>query len=84
MPSFLQQSNITTEVNLTPLKQRTRKINNETIAYFLHLLESETWEPVFENKDTNYKSYSFLYTFLKSFKASFPVQNKSVGKIKND
>jgi hypothetical protein len=42
------------------------------------------WEPVFENRDTNYKFNSFLYTFLKNFEASFPVQNKSVGEIKND
>jgi hypothetical protein len=70
--------NTGTEVNLTPLKQRTRKINNETTAPFLHLLENKMWEPLFENRDTNYKLNSFLYTFLKIFEASFPVQNKSV------
>jgi hypothetical protein len=66
------------------LKWRTRKINNETIAQFQRLLENETWEPVFENRDTNYKFNSFLYTFLKIFEASFPIQNKSVGKTKNE
>jgi hypothetical protein len=65
------------------LKWRTRKINNETIGQFQHLLD-EAWEPVFENRDTNYKFNSFLYTFLKIYEASFPVQNKSVGKTKND
>jgi hypothetical protein len=39
---FLTVSNIATEVNLTPLKWRTRKINNETIAQFQSLLEDET------------------------------------------
>jgi hypothetical protein len=41
------------KVNLIALKQRTRKINNEIIAQFQYLLENETWEPVFKNKDTN-------------------------------
>jgi hypothetical protein len=81
---FLTISNIATEVNLTPLKWRTRKIYNETIAQFQRLLEDETWEPVFENRDTNYKFNSFLYTFLKIYEASFPVQNISVGKTRND
>jgi hypothetical protein len=58
---FLTISNIATEVNLTPLKQRTRKINNKTTARFLRLLENEMWEPVFENRDTIYKLNSFLY-----------------------
>jgi hypothetical protein len=40
---------IISEVNLAPLKQKARKINNETIAHFQHLLESEMWEPVFKN-----------------------------------
>lgn len=47
------------------------------------LLENRTRGPVFENRDTNYKFNSFLYTFLKIFKASFPVQNRSVGKTRN-
>jgi hypothetical protein len=37
---FLSVNIITTEVNLTLLKQRTRKINNETTAYFRRLLEN--------------------------------------------
>jgi hypothetical protein len=40
---FLTVSNIISEVNSTPLKQKTRKINNETIAHFQHLLECEMW-----------------------------------------
>jgi hypothetical protein len=47
-------ANISSEVNSAPLKQKTRKMNNETIAPFQHLLENEIWEPVFKNKDTNY------------------------------
>jgi hypothetical protein len=34
---FLIVNNIMSEVNSTPLKQETRKINNETIAHFQHL-----------------------------------------------
>jgi hypothetical protein len=83
MMQFLTISIIATEVNLTRLKWRTRKINNETISQFQRLLEDETWEPVFENRDTNYKFNSFLYMFLKISEASFPLQNKSVGKTKN-
>jgi hypothetical protein len=60
---FLTLSNIATEANLTPLKLRTRRINNETNAYFQRLLENEIWKPVFENKDTNYKFNSFLHIF---------------------
>jgi hypothetical protein len=82
MPIFVTISSITTEFNLTPLKERIRKINNETTAQFLRLLENEMWEPVFENRDTNYEFSTFLYTFLRIFEPSFPVQNKSVGKIK--
>jgi hypothetical protein len=44
------------------------------------LLENETWEPVFENRGTNYKFASFLFMFLKIFEASYPVQNKHVRK----
>jgi hypothetical protein len=41
------------------------------------------WEPVFKNKDTNYKCDSFLDIFLNIFEASIPIQNKRVvGRIK--
>jgi hypothetical protein len=40
---FLPVNNIIAEVNSTPLKQRTRKINSETIAQFQHLLENKSW-----------------------------------------
>jgi hypothetical protein len=33
------------------LETKNQEINNETIAQFQHLLENETWEPVFKNKD---------------------------------
>jgi hypothetical protein len=42
--------------NIIPLKQRVRKINNETIVQFQLLLKSETWETVYKDNDTtNYK-----------------------------
>jgi hypothetical protein len=34
-------NNTTTKVNLTSLKQRTRKLNNETITQFQDLLENK-------------------------------------------
>jgi hypothetical protein len=68
------------EVDLAPSKWRTRIINDEITAQFKCLLENETWEPVFGNRYTNYKFDSFLFTFLKIFEASFPVQNKLVRK----
>jgi hypothetical protein len=81
---FLTVNSITIKVNLIPLKQWTRKINNETVAQFQHLLENEMWEPVFKNKDENCKLNSFLCIFLNIFEGCFQIQNKSVGRIKND
>jgi hypothetical protein len=70
-------SNIAEEVYLTPSKWRTRIINDETTAQF-RLLENETWV-LFSKIGTQTISFnSFLYTFLKIFEASFPVQNKSI------
>jgi hypothetical protein len=80
---FLTANNIILEENLTPLKQKTREINNETIAHFQHPLGNVTWEHVFKNKDTNYRCNSFLCIFLSIFEASFPMQNKNVGRINN-
>jgi hypothetical protein len=59
---FPAVNNIILEVNSTPLQQKTIKINNETTAYFHHLLENETWEHVFKNNDSNYK-FNFLIYF---------------------
>jgi hypothetical protein len=53
------------------LKWRLRKINNATTGQFEHLLANETLEPVFKNN------------FLKISEASFPFQNKSLGKTKD-
>jgi hypothetical protein len=60
---FLTVNNITTKVNLILLRQRMRKINNETIAQFRHLLEYEMWEPVSKNKDTDHK-FNFFFIFF--------------------
>jgi triphosphoribosyl-dephospho-CoA synthetase len=83
---LLTINNIVAAVNLIPLKQRTRtrKINNDTIMQFQHLLKNETWESLYKDKDINNKYNSFLYTFLKIFEASFPIKYVSTGKIKND
>jgi hypothetical protein len=66
------------------LKWSLRKINNETIAHFQRLLSNETWESVFKNWDTNSKFNSFLDMFLKSFGPSFPIENKSLRKRRNN
>jgi hypothetical protein len=48
--------------NLKPLKQKTRKLNNEPLTQFQLMLESETWEHVFKDKDTKLLSLSlFIY-----------------------
>jgi hypothetical protein len=83
---LLTINNIVAAVNLIRLKQRTRKINNDTIMQFQHLLKNETWESVYKHKDINNKYNSFLYTrtFINIFEASFPIKYVSIGKIKND
>jgi hypothetical protein len=81
---YLMINNIAAAANLIPLKQRTRRVNNERIMQFQLLLKSETWESVYKDNDTNNKFDSFLYTFLNIFEASFPITYKSIGKINND
>jgi hypothetical protein len=76
-------NNIAAASNLITLKQRTGKVNNETIMQFQLLLKSETWESVYKDNDTNNKFNSFLYSFLNIFEASFPITHKSIGKINN-
>jgi hypothetical protein len=49
---------------------------------FQLLLQNETWESVYKDKDINNKYNSFLYTFLNIFEASFPIKYVSIGKIK--
>jgi hypothetical protein len=77
-------SDITTGINSAPLIWGLRKENNETTAQFQRLLANETWQPIFKNWDTNYKFSSLVDRFLKFAEASFPVQNKSLGKTRND
>jgi hypothetical protein len=79
---FFTDNNFTTKVNLMPLKQRTRKINNETIAQFQRVLQNKMWEPVFKIKDKY--SNSFSYAFLNISEVSLPIQNKTVGRAQND
>jgi hypothetical protein len=81
---YLMINNIAAATNLIPFKQRKRKVKNETIMQFQILLKSETWESVYKDNDTNNKFNSFFYTFLNIFEASFPINYKSLGKIKND
>jgi hypothetical protein len=61
------------KIYTAPHPKRRHSSNIETIAQFQHILEHEMWEPVFKNKDTNYKFNSFLYVFLNIFQASFPI-----------
>jgi hypothetical protein len=70
----LMINNTAAASNLIPLNQRARKVNNETIMQFQLLLNSETWESVYKDNNTNNKLNSFLYTF--TFEASFPVTYK--------
>jgi hypothetical protein len=66
---FLTVNNITTKVNLIPLKQRTRKINNETTAQFQHLLENEMRNLC--SKIMVKAITPFSYVILSVFEASF-------------
>jgi hypothetical protein len=68
--------------NLIPLRQRTRKINSETVMHFQHLLKNEAWEPIYRSSDTSNKFNSFLCSFLNIYEASFPTKYKSTEKIK--
>jgi hypothetical protein len=52
---YLMINNIAAAGNLIPLKQRTRKVNNETVMQYQLLLKSETWELVYKDNDTNNK-----------------------------
>jgi hypothetical protein len=68
---YLMMNNIVIVDNFIHQKQRTRKINNETIMQFQYLLKSETWENVYKDNDTNNKFNSFLSTFLNIFELVF-------------
>jgi hypothetical protein len=46
-------NNAVATTTLTPLKQRTRKIDNEKVMQFQLLLRNETCESVHKSKDTN-------------------------------
>jgi hypothetical protein len=81
---YLMINNIAAAGNVIPLKQRTRKVNNETTMQFQLLLKSEPWESVYKDNDTNNKFNSFLHALLNIFEASFPIKYNRKGKIKND
>jgi hypothetical protein len=61
-------------INVVPLTQRTREINNDRLMEFELQLETETWESVYIDNATNNKFNSFLHTFLNIFEAGFPVK----------
>jgi hypothetical protein len=61
---YLMINNTVSAGNLKRLKQRKRKVNNETIMQFHLLQKSEICESVYKDTDTNNKFKSFLYTFL--------------------
>jgi hypothetical protein len=80
----VQVNNTTAAGNLVMLKHKVRKVNNEKIMQFQHLVKSETWIYVHKDNDTNNKFNSFLYTFLSIFESSLPIKYKSIRKIKSD
>jgi hypothetical protein len=59
-----------------PLRQRTRKINNESHAISAST-KKETWESIYKSSDTNNKFNSFLYFFQNTYEASFPTKYKN-------
>jgi hypothetical protein len=75
---FITINNIAAAGNIIPLRQRTRKINNETVMQFQLLLKNETWESIY-----NSKFNSFLYSFLNIYDGTFPTKYKNIGKSKN-
>jgi hypothetical protein len=66
--------NVYIKSNITPMKYRTRLINNNTIKTFQQLLKYETWESVYLNNDVNDTFNTFFKIFLNIFQASFPIK----------
>jgi hypothetical protein len=64
-------NNTAAAMSLTPLNQKTREENNETIMQCQLLLKSEIWNYVYEHNNTSNKFNSFLYTFLNILKLFF-------------
>jgi hypothetical protein len=75
-------NNTTATATLTPFRNRTRKIDNETVMPLQILLRNETWKSIYNSKDTNNKFNSFLDTFINMYEARFPTEYKHIGKIK--
>jgi hypothetical protein len=65
------------------LTDKTRFINNDTIAIFQQLLENETWECIYVHDDINGIFNTFLNIFWNIFEASFPVKCTNFNIIKN-
>jgi hypothetical protein len=78
---YLMINNISAASNFIPLKQRTRKVNNETIMQFHLLLKSETWESV---QKTVIPTISLTHFCINIFEPSFPITYKCIGKINNN
>jgi hypothetical protein len=51
-------------------------------ATFRPLLGNVKWKAFSKNKDINHRFDYFLYIFLKTFEASFPIQNEGAGKLR--
>ena len=49
-----------------------RKVDNNTIGNFVHLLSYENWENVFSEENVNVLYNNFINTYLRIFYASFP------------
>ena len=50
-----------------------RKVDNNTIGNFVHLLSYENWENVFSEENVNVLYNNFINTYLRIFYASFPL-----------
>jgi hypothetical protein len=77
-------NNIYAASNKSPVKQRTRLINSDTLTNFQALPKQETWESVYQSQDGSCMFNTILRTFLNIFEASFPVKHKSTNNKKND
>ena len=63
---ILTTRNIYATINKFPLKQRTKLIENKTTINIQTLLNKETWESIYIDKDPNHLFNSFL-PLLKHF-----------------
>jgi hypothetical protein len=81
---YLILKNVCIKSNITPMKYRTRLINDDTVKIFQHSLKHEAWELVYLNKDINGMFNEFLNLFINIFETSFPVKYKNLNTSEMD